>query len=168
MHNGADGSVFGKPHHFIHRIYQSRETMNKKSTRNKPRRPAETMTPASHDAATIPGDDTTPGASDPADVAATVPVVSTPAARPSPKPHEPVTFSITLPGNAAQLLDQLRQTHGTVEKKLKKSVLLRAALLALAETDPDRIAAIVAGLDKPQDAVAKPRKSRKNKFDQTT
>lgn len=134
--------------------------MNRKSTRNKPRPPAETITPASHDAA-IPGDDTTPGAPDPADVAFAVPAVPTPAARPSPKPHKPVTFSVTLPGNAAQLIDQLRQTHGTAEKKLKKSVLLRAALLALAETDPDRIASIVAGLDMPQDKVARPRKSRK-------
>lgn len=130
--------------------------MNKKSTRNKPHRPADKT--AAPDAATAPLDETTLAAPDQAGAGmATAPAQSTK----MDKPHKPVTISITLPGNAAQLLEQLRQTHGTLDKKLKKSVLIRTALLALAETDPDRIAAIVAGLDVPQEAVAKARNSKK-------
>jgi hypothetical protein len=77
------------------------------------------------------------------------------------KPGKPVTFSLTLPATEAYLFEELRQTHQADGAKLKKSILLRAALLALAEADEARVTQIVAGLQPPADD--KPAAKRKSK-----
>lgn len=78
------------------------------------------------------------------------------------KPGKPVTFSLTLPATEAYLFEELRQTHQADGAKLKKSILLRAALLALAEADEARVAQIVASLQPPaEDKPAAKRKSKK-------
>lgn len=62
------------------------------------------------------------------------------------KPAKPVKFSFSLPASEARLFDELRAADGA---KIKKSILLRAALLALAEIDKERLAQIVGELQPP-------------------
>lgn len=82
-------------------------------------------------------------------------------ARKADKPGKPLTFSLTLPATEALLFDALREQYQHDGAKLKKSVLLRAALLALAESDEERVATIIAGLQAP--AEEKPRKPKSKK-----
>jgi len=155
--------------------------MNKKSLRNKPAQPVQKALPAAVHAAALSLDSDTPGtdASEPL-VTADVPAHDVPAdaaetseapeahvapakaaARKAEKPGKPVTFSVTLPATEAHLLDALREQYQQDGAKLKKSVLVRTALLALAESDEERIAKIVADLQAP--AEEKPRKPKSKK-----
>ena len=151
--------------------------MNKKSIRNKSTQPVQKALPAAVHAATMaldgehPGDDTAGAdalfvtADLPADLvdaapseAEADPAPAKPATRKADKPGKAVTFSLSLPASEAALFDALREQYQPGEGKLKKSILLRAALLALAESDDERIAAIVAGLQAP--AEEKPAKTK--------
>lgn len=93
---------------------------------------------------------------------ADVPAPEAASARPkkAEKPGKPVKLSFTLPGDEARLFDALRETHQLEGAKLKKSVLVRAALLALAEADESRIAQIVASLDPVKPAAPKAAKGK--------
>lgn len=77
------------------------------------------------------------------------------------KPGKPVKFTLTLPADELPQFEALRQAHQRDGAKLKKSVLMRAALLLLAQTDSARVAEIVAGLDVPKTVASKARKSKK-------
>ena len=159
--------------------------MNKKSIRNKPSQPVQKTLPAAVHAAAMSLDGETPGtdASEPL-VTADVPAHDLPAEtavdavettdapetsavpakadkhKPA-KPGKPVTLTVTLPATEAQLFDALREQYALDGDKLKKSTLLRAALLALAESDEARVATLIAGLQAP--AEDKPAKSKSKK-----
>lgn len=165
--------------------------MNKKSIRNKPSQPVQKTLPAAVHAAAMSLDGETPGtdASEPL-VTADVPAHDLPAETPvdamettdapdapdapdagaapakadkhkPAKPGKPVTLTVTLPATEAQLFDALREQYALDGDKLKKSTLLRAALLALAESDEARVATLIAGLQAP--AEDKPAKSKSKK-----
>lgn len=84
----------------------------------------------------------------------------------APKPARPVKFSVSLPAATAQLFDQLR--HGADGVKMKKSVVLRAALAALAQLDQEGIAHIVAGLAPAAPVARKALKSKRSKSTNST
>jgi hypothetical protein len=138
--------------------------MNKKTSRNKPSQPAQKTLPAAvHAAALAQG-------SDAADVNDTPLVVENVTDTPAPaaeaeapshkaeKPGKPVTFSVTLPAGDAQRFDSLRHAHQPDGAKLKKSTVVRAALMALAELDQARVAELIASLQ--DDSEDKPKASR--------
>lgn len=68
------------------------------------------------------------------------------AAAPVIKKVKPQEASVTFAGAEARVFDALRTRLGADGTRLKKSVLLRAALAALAEAGDERAAALVAGL----------------------
>lgn len=162
--------------------------MNKKSIRNKPSQPVQKALPAAVHAAAMSLDGETPGtdaseplvtadapahdlpAETPVDAVETTDAPDAPETSAAPakadkhkpaKPGKPVTFSVTLPATEAQLFDALREQYALDGDKLKKSTLLRAALLALAESDEARVATLIAGLQPP--AEVKPAKSKSKK-----
>lgn len=148
--------------------------MNKKTSRNKPSQPAQKTLPAAVHAAAL------AQVSDAADVNDTplvvenivdipAPAVAADAEAPShkaEKPGKPVTFSVTLPAGDAQRFDSLRHAHQLDGAKLKKSTVVRAGLMALAELDQARVAELIASLqvdgdDKPKASKAKLKKLAK-------
>lgn len=148
--------------------------MNKKTSRNKPSQPARKTLPAAvHAAALAQGGD----AADINDTPLVVEnITDTPPAaaaaeaeapsHKAEKPGKPVTFSVTLPAADAQRFDGLRHAHQPDGAKLKKSIVVRAALMALAELDQARVAELIAGLqadseDKPKASKAKLKKLAK-------
>lgn len=153
--------------------------MNKKTSRNKPSQPAQkTLTAAVHAAALAQGSE----AADLTDIHTDTPlvvenVIDAPAPEAIPatdsdakkpsqkaeKPGKPVTFSLTLPAGDAQRFDVLRHAHQAEGGKLKKSTVLRAALVALSELDHERAAQIIAGLQAPGDDKPKAGKAKSKK-----
>lgn len=103
--------------------------MSKKSSHSTPSGAVDAAAPAA-------------GATVPPAPAMEVPAAAEPAARKI-KPQE---ASVTFKGEEARLFDALRTRHGVDGTKLKKTVLLRAALAALAAADEERIAQLVAGV----------------------
>ena len=140
--------------------------MNKKTSRNKPSQPAQKTLPAAVHAAAL------AHSSEAADVNDTPlvveNVVDTPAPAPAveaeapshkaEKPGKPVTISVTLPAADAQRFDILRHAHQADGAKLKKSTVVRAALMALAELDQARVAELIASLQ--LDSEDKPKASK--------
>lgn len=79
------------------------------------------------------------------------------------KDHKAVRYSFTVSSGEARLLEELRQTHQIGGTKLKKNVLLRAALLALSEVGSERLTQIVAQADEGLEGNAKRKKHKKDK-----
>ena len=149
--------------------------MNKKTSRSKPSQPAQkTMTAAVHAAALAQGSDAADVTDTPlvveniidAPAPEAIPATGSDAKKPSQKaekPGKPVTFSVTLPAGDAQRFDVLRHAHQIEGAKLKKSTVLRAALVALSELDHERVAQIIAGLQAPAQDKPKPGKTKSKK-----
>ena len=143
--------------------------MNKKSTHTKPSQPARKTMPAAVHAAALALEHDDTGVSETPLVVEHVADTPAPATAPASvraeKPGKPVTFSLTLPGEEAHRFDALREAHQQDGVKPKKSIVLRAALIALAELDQGRAAQIIAGLQPPAEdkPKSKPHKAKSKK-----
>jgi hypothetical protein len=139
--------------------------MNKKTSRKQAPQPARKTLPAAvHAAALAQGGDDGAVTDTPlvvenaAGTAAPAPAPAKPE-----KPGKPATFSVTLPAGDAHRFDTLRHAHQAGGAKLKKSTLVRAALVALAELDQERVAQIIAGLQIADADQPKPNKAKSKK-----